>query len=78
MSNTYRFDRMIDKIDDILDFEAQQQIEYMIQDAFGAPSFDDLTSDNIQVLKEVLVDMGESVTVSTLGYLIDRWEEENA
>lgn len=77
MSSTYRFDRMIDKIDEILDYEAQQQIEYMIQDAFGAPSFDELTRDNIQVLKESIEEMGESTTISTLEYLIDRWEEDN-
>jgi hypothetical protein len=68
---------MIDKIDEILDYEAQQQIEYMIQDAFGAPSFDELTRDNIQVLKESIEEMGESTTISTLEYLIDRWEEDN-
>lgn len=78
MSNKYRFDRMIDKIDEILDYEAQQQIEYMIQDAFGAPSFDELTADNIEVLKDVLEDLSfDSITVQTLGYLIDRWEEDN-
>jgi hypothetical protein len=77
MSSTYRFDRMIDKIDEILDYEAQQQIEYMIQDAFGAPSFDELTRDNIQVLKESIEEMGESTAISTLEYLIDRWEEDN-
>lgn len=77
MSSLYRFDRMIDKIDEILDYEAQQQIEYMVQDAFGAPSFDELTADNIQVLKDSIEDMGQTVTTITVEYLIERWEEDN-
>lgn len=78
MSNTYRFDRMLDKIDELIEYEAREQIEYMIQDAFGAPSFDELTSENIEVLKGVIEDaIGESHTLSTLRYLVDTWEENN-
>ena len=47
MSNTYRFDRMIDKIDSIINYEIQEQLEYMIQDAFGKSSFDELEASDI-------------------------------
>ena len=77
MSNTYRFERMIDKIESIIDYEIQEQIEYMVQDAFGKSSFDELEASDIAVLKEKLEDLEGGVVLSTLCGMIDQWEEEN-
>lgn len=79
MSN-FNFERMIDKIDSIIDYEIQEQVEYMIQDAFGVPSFDELSATQIDILKSELSDIGEefnSLTANCLRYNIDRWEEDN-
>jgi hypothetical protein len=79
--NNYNFERMFDKIDSIIDYELQEQVEYMIQDAFGVASFDELDSDQIAVLKSNLPDPDQevfsSLTVNCIRYNIDRWEEEN-
>lgn len=77
MSNTYRFDRMIDKIDSIINYEIQEQLEYMIQDAFGKSSFDELEASDIALLKEKIEDLNGGIIVSELRYMIDRWEEDN-
>ena len=74
MSNTYRFDRMIDKIDSIINYEIQEQLEYMIQDAFGKSSFDELEASDIALLKEKIEDLNGGIIVSELRYMIDRWE----
>ena len=77
MSNTYRFERMIDKIESIIDYEIQEQIEYMVQDAFGKSSFDELEASDITLLKEKIEDLEGGVVLSTLRGMIDRWEEDN-
>lgn len=77
MSNNYHFERMIDKIESIIDYEIQEQIEYMVQDAFGKSSFDELEASDIAVLKEKLEDLEGGVVLSTLCGMIDQWEEEN-
>lgn len=77
MSNTYRFERMIDKIESIIDYEIQEQIEYMVQDAFGKSSFDELEASDITLLKEKIEDLEGGVVLSALRGMIDRWEEDN-
>ena len=77
MSNTYRFERMIDKIESIIDYEIEEQIEYMVQDAFGKSSFDELEASEITLLKEKIEDLEGGVVLSALRYMIDRWEEDN-
>jgi len=77
MSNTYRFDRMIDKIESIIDYEIQEQIEYMVQDAFGKSSFYELEASEIALLKEKIEDYEGGLVFSILCGMIDQWEEEN-
>ena len=77
MSN-YNFEWMIDKIDNIIDYEIQEQIEYMIQDAFGVASFDELDCVQIQELKLNIQELDyDSLTLNAIRYNIDRWDEEN-
>jgi C4-type Zn-finger protein len=68
---------MIDKIDSIINYEIQEQLEYMIQDAFGKSSFDELEASDIALLKEKIEDLNGGIIVSELRYMIDRWEEDN-
>jgi len=77
MSN-YNFERMIDKIDNIINYEIQEQIEYMVQDAFGVASFDELDRVQIQELKLNIQELDyESLTLNAIRYNVDRWDEEN-
>lgn len=75
MSN-FNFDRSIDKIIGIIDYEISEQIEYMIQDAFGVPSFDDLSETQIAELIEKIQDMNDNYVVNEIRRLIDSRKED--
>ena len=75
MSN-FNFERSIDKIIDIIGYEISEQIEYMLQDAFGVPSFNELSDDQVAELAEKTHDMYDNYVINEIRYLIDRREEQ--
>ena len=70
MMSNFNFERAIDRVVDSIAYEITEQIEYMIQDAFGVPSFYDLSDDQIAELIEKTQELEGNYVVNEIRYLI--------
>lgn len=75
----FNIEKAIDTADNTISYEINEAIEYIIQDAFGVASFDDLSDEQVSELQERIneLDQNTSFLVPEIQFEIDVRNKDN-
>lgn len=76
----FNITRAIDTADNTISYEINEAIEYIIQDAFGVASFDELSDEQVSELQDHIneLDHNTSFLVPEIQFAIDVRDKDNA